>query len=371
MSGISILRGFLLGMYFSLDIVLSAVLGIIYARQKRSGRVIPSLLLGGLALLTDGLSVVLHPVHILVVGNLPIFDYIFSCADLLVTSLFFFTGLSLFTAKFPSRRAVLRVSAPALAIYLLLVLTANKLVFSALTVLWLVMLFVALVRRMRRYNSSLVFFYSNVNNHRNVWFLLILIWSFAIYPLYKLAYVGAAHADLYYAIYSLSSMALYAILSYLITTQTIDSDITSFYADVLEDSAADEEASRADDSAQPRITVDTLLSATQQRVMEERLKGLMADDKLYRNSDLCVDDLVSQLATNSSYFYYFMRDVMKVSFLDYVNGFRVNEAKELLTRGEKIDLVAGRVGFNSANSFRRAFKRATGLTPSEWREARG
>lgn len=94
----------------------------------------------------------------------------------------------------------------------------------------------------------------------------------------------------------------------------------------------------------------------------------MNKDKIYRSPDLCVGDLVQRFDTNASYFYYFMRDVMHSSFFDYVNRFRVEEAKELLLQGEKVDYIVYRVGFNSDTTFRRAFKRATGLTPSEWRE---
>lgn len=94
----------------------------------------------------------------------------------------------------------------------------------------------------------------------------------------------------------------------------------------------------------------------------------MITDKLYRNPDLSVDDIVGRLKTNSYYFYYFMRDVMLSSFLDYVNGFRVSEAKELLAKGEKVDFIVSVVGYNSANSFRRAFKRTTGMSPTEWRQ---
>lgn len=363
MAVFSILRGFIQGMYFSLDLVLGLVLCILYARHKHVGRIIPALLMGGCAMLADSVSVGLHFFQSLVVSQSPFIDYAYPCLDLLVTSVFFFSGLSLFTAQFPSFNAVRRVSLSAIAMLLFFFVTSNKVVFSILTLLWLVLMFGILVRRIRQYHNSLVFYYSDVNSHRGVWFLLVLLWSFAIYPLYKLSFMGVAYADLCYVLYAILSMLMYSFLSYYLSTQTIDSKIAPISVDCMP--AKDGLVGEAD--LHTRITIDTLLSDSQQRAMADRLTALMKDDKMYRNSDLCVDDLVSQLATNSSYFYYFMRDVMKVSFFDYVNGYRVDEAKGMLLSGEKIDIVAGKVGFNSANSFRRAFKRTTGISPSEWR----
>lgn len=54
--------------------------------------------------------------------------------------------------------------------------------------------------------------------------------------------------------------------------------------------------------------------------------------------------------------------------LDYVQSLRIEEAKQMLeTTDEAIDDVAGEVGYDDANSFRRLFKRTTGITPHQYR----
>jgi AraC-like DNA-binding protein len=60
-----------------------------------------------------------------------------------------------------------------------------------------------------------------------------------------------------------------------------------------------------------------------------------------------------------------------VNFYDFVNKYRVEEAKRLLldnNRNYKIIAIAYEVGFNSKATFNRVFKKFTGLTPSDFKE---
>lgn len=54
--------------------------------------------------------------------------------------------------------------------------------------------------------------------------------------------------------------------------------------------------------------------------------------------------------------------------LDYVQTLRIEEAKQMLeTTTDAIDDIASLVGYNEPNSFRRLFKRTTGITPHQYR----
>lgn len=54
--------------------------------------------------------------------------------------------------------------------------------------------------------------------------------------------------------------------------------------------------------------------------------------------------------------------------VEYVQGLRIDEAKRLLETGDDpIDSISQRVGYEDPTSFRRLFKRATGLTPGRYR----
>ena len=60
-----------------------------------------------------------------------------------------------------------------------------------------------------------------------------------------------------------------------------------------------------------------------------------------------------------------------VNFYDFINKYRVEEAKKLLIEdihNYKILAIAYEVGFNSKATFNRVFKKFTELTPSEFKE---
>ena len=54
----------------------------------------------------------------------------------------------------------------------------------------------------------------------------------------------------------------------------------------------------------------------------------------------------------------------------YITAYRLERAKDLLSdpRQPKVTEVAARAGFADANYFARAFRKETGLSPSEFRD---
>lgn len=59
-------------------------------------------------------------------------------------------------------------------------------------------------------------------------------------------------------------------------------------------------------------------------------------------------------------------------FHEYINSFRIAAVKkELLETNEQIIIIAYRNGFNSKSTFNAAFKKNTGMTPSEYRKTSG
>ena len=61
------------------------------------------------------------------------------------------------------------------------------------------------------------------------------------------------------------------------------------------------------------------------------------------------------------------KEEMQVNFADYLEQMRIERACRLLTEGELVAVVAPKTGYNSVQSFRRAFKRVKGISPSEYR----
>lgn len=61
------------------------------------------------------------------------------------------------------------------------------------------------------------------------------------------------------------------------------------------------------------------------------------------------------------------KEEMGVNFGDYLEDIRLKEACRLLKDGVLVAEIAERTGYNSVQSFRRAFKRSLGISPSEYR----
>lgn len=109
---------------------------------------------------------------------------------------------------------------------------------------------------------------------------------------------------------------------------------------------------------------------------EERLvqvlQRVMVEERAYRSEDLSVASLAARLSVPE----YRLRRVINRrlghrNFNAYVNGFRLAEARHALAdpqrRGLPVLTIALEAGFQSIGPFNRAFKAATGLTPTEFR----
>ncbi len=103
------------------------------------------------------------------------------------------------------------------------------------------------------------------------------------------------------------------------------------------------------------------------------LQRLMAQERIYRNDDLSVASLAARLAVPE----YRLRRLINQrlghrNFNAYINGFRLDEARIALAdparRALPVLTIALDAGFQSIGPFNRAFKAATGLTPTEFRQ---
>lgn len=102
-----------------------------------------------------------------------------------------------------------------------------------------------------------------------------------------------------------------------------------------------------------------------------RLENIMADEKLYLNSSLNLGETARHLNVAPRYLSQVINEMKEQNFYDYVNRYRINEAKRLLIdphhETDKIISVQLDCGFNSKSVFNTLFKKITGVTPSEYR----
>lgn len=103
----------------------------------------------------------------------------------------------------------------------------------------------------------------------------------------------------------------------------------------------------------------------------ENLKSLLATEKIYLNKNLTIYDLAKKMNTGFRELSFLLNKVMQTNFYGLVNEYRVNEAKEILSRKQfdhySLDAISDKVGFRSRSSFYACFKKMTGQTPADYK----
>jgi AraC-like DNA-binding protein len=103
-----------------------------------------------------------------------------------------------------------------------------------------------------------------------------------------------------------------------------------------------------------------------------KLENLMSTEKPFLNPALGLPDLAARLSVTSHELSYLINAGFGENFYQFVNGYRVEEAKRLLHSKEHQHLnmlgIAYESGFNSKTTFNTTFKKLTGLSPSEYQQ---
>lgn len=103
----------------------------------------------------------------------------------------------------------------------------------------------------------------------------------------------------------------------------------------------------------------------------EMLEVLMKEEKLYRRKDISLQTVSEILGSNSSYVSKAINQYSNRSFANYVNMFRVEEAKSMLSDSENdypMKYIADFVGYGNISTFYRSFQKEVGCSPSAYRD---
>lgn len=104
---------------------------------------------------------------------------------------------------------------------------------------------------------------------------------------------------------------------------------------------------------------------TQNQYLKEQIDFLIQEN----NGNITLAEIAKSVDLSYNYLSSIFKEVTGEGFVDYVNQYRINLAKTLLlTTEEAMAEIAKQVGFLSANTFIKVFKRYTGITPGQYRE---
>lgn len=110
------------------------------------------------------------------------------------------------------------------------------------------------------------------------------------------------------------------------------------------------------------------LNKIQKKELIDDIIVLMEEEKYYLNKQFTINDFAKELQSNRNYLSQIINEYFNTNFNNFVNEFRVKEARKLLLSHEyenyTIEGIANSVGFHSKATFNTAFKKFTGVTPS-------
>ena len=103
-----------------------------------------------------------------------------------------------------------------------------------------------------------------------------------------------------------------------------------------------------------------------------QLIHLMESEKIYLDPSLKMDILAGKLSLSERSISNLLNRHVGKSFNDFVNGYRIEEAKRKLTDPARHQFTVAAIGFdcgfNSLATFQRCFKQFTGITPSQYQK---
>ncbi len=114
-----------------------------------------------------------------------------------------------------------------------------------------------------------------------------------------------------------------------------------------------------------RLEAVQIVDADQQ--MMDRLMTFLEEN--IGNAELKIDDLANAVNLGRTVFYEKMKSIVGMSPLDFLRHIRMQRAEELVGKStENVSQIAYSIGFTDPKYFSKCFKKATGMTPSEYRE---
>ena len=139
--------------------------------------------------------------------------------------------------------------------------------------------------------------------------------------------------------------------------------------------AAKDEDSKKDDI---EVLLETKTGKSKQKRFSEeqiadlsgKLLSLMESEKLFLDNDLTLPTVAERLGISIHETSFLINETTKDNFYNFINKYRIDEAKKLLTSSKMDELnilgIAFASGFNSKTTFNTAFKKWVGVSPTNY-----
>ncbi|MCG6191164.1 helix-turn-helix domain-containing protein [Maribellus maritimus] len=120
----------------------------------------------------------------------------------------------------------------------------------------------------------------------------------------------------------------------------------------------------------PTKYIGSSLEGSSYDLIINRAKDYVENNELYKKNKLTITELSKQLDTNPKYLSQAINHRLNLGFVDFINNYRVEEAKKQMLNVENshltLETIGLMAGFKSKSAFFRAFKKVTNSTPNQF-----
>jgi AraC-like DNA-binding protein len=113
------------------------------------------------------------------------------------------------------------------------------------------------------------------------------------------------------------------------------------------------------------------LGTDKEEAIASKLEQVMIFNKPYLSEEITLSDIAVLLSVTTHQLSMIINLHFNMNFYTFINKYRIEEAKQILSAPENRDAnilsIAFRSGFNSKTTFNAMFKKFTGITPSQYR----
>ncbi|WP_344779093.1 helix-turn-helix domain-containing protein [Aquimarina mytili] len=120
----------------------------------------------------------------------------------------------------------------------------------------------------------------------------------------------------------------------------------------------------------PPKYLDKSINTKEAQLWINKLENLMKEEQVFKDTNITLPKIAKKLAISPNRLSMLLNDTMKISFSNYLNKKRIEEAQKIIKNNPNYSLetISFDCGFNSKSAFYAAFKKHTGKTPSKYRD---
>lgn len=250
-----------------------------------------------------------------------------------------------------------------LLVYSFLLITDNPsrtpffFIFVLYTIVYIIVMMVFVVHRVRSYNKMIQNNFSFDSNIDLSWINIVFLLFFSDCLLFFFSIIWP------YDIFNFLYYILIAASWWILYRNTIQQkDIFNLNEDILSEEMVNN----------PLIETKLEVKSKVFDMIGKNLEKLVEEKKIYLNPDLNLSDLAKQIGTNKTYLYLYLKQVKQTSFSNYINSLRITlETTRLLEtmtdeHPYSINEISTMAGFQSISTFRRAFYNQYGCTATAY-----